>query len=189
MDEANLAACVTALGLVTPNGRELDFDTSKPEMLRLLRQSYGLMGVICWVTLRVRPQTLYTVRHGKMGFAELARLIPEMATAKAGVRIFLLPFRDRAFVELRDAGIAGAEPTSRSWQVMDWLSNKLLPDIVHLLRRLPGRRLRDPLIDGFSEATQALINPRLVDAGSNAMEQTGKFRRVGDRARIQQRSP
>ena len=186
MDEPSLSACVCAIGLVTPNGRSLDFDARKPEMLEVLRQSYGLMGIVHRVTLRIRPQTLYTVRHGRMGFAELAQLIPEMATAKAGVKIFLLPFRDRAFVELRDAGMGGNRPRSAALRFGDWLSNRLLPDIVHLLRKLPGRRLRDPLIDGFSEATQALINPRLVDAGSNAMEQTGKFRRVGAKARIQQ---
>ena len=47
----------------------------------------------------------------------------------------------------------------------------------------PRKRLRDPLIDGFSEATQVLMNSRLVDAGSNAVEQTGKFRRIGPKAR------
>lgn len=186
MDEPNLAASLCALSLVTPGGRVLDFDAGKPEMLELLRQSCGLMGVIHTVTLRIRPQTLYTVRHGKMGFAELAKLVPQLATAKAGVKIFLLPFRDRAFVELRDAGLNGRRPRKAAWQFGDWLTNKLLPDIVHLLRRIPGRRLRDPLIDRFSEATQALVNTRLVDAGSNAMEQTGKFRRVGREARIQQ---
>lgn len=186
MDEPHLAASVCRIGLVTPGGRALNFDTSKPEMLDLLRQSYGLMGVIHSVTLRVRPQTVYKVRHGKMGFAELAKLVPQLAAAKAGVKIYLLPFRDRVFLELRDAGMAGRQSSSRARQLGDWLSNKLLPDLVHLLRRIPGRRLRDPLIDGFSEATQALVNTRLVDAGSNATEQTGKFRRVGADARIQQ---
>ena len=186
MDEPHLAASVCGLGLVTPGGRVLDFDTGKPQMLQLLRQSYGLMGVIHEVTLRVRPYTHYKVRHGKMGFAELANLVPQLAAATAGVKIYLLPFRDRAFMELRDAGMAGARARSKAWQFGDWLSNKLLPDIVHLLRRIPGRRLRDPLIDGFSEATQALVNTRLVDAGSNSMEQTHKFRRVGSEARIQQ---
>ncbi len=186
MDESNLAASVCALRLVTPRGRVLDFNADKPEMLQLLRQSYGLMGIVHSVTLRVRKQTLYTVRHGKMGFAELAKLVPQLATAKAGIKIYLLPFRNRAFIELRDASMAARPPRTAIWKLGDWLANKLLPDIVHLLRRIPGRRLRDPLIDGFSQATQALVNTRLVDAGSNAMEQTGKFRRVGAAARIQQ---
>ncbi|UCG71905.1 MAG: FAD-binding protein [Chromatiales bacterium] len=186
MDEPNLAASVCAIRLVTPRGRALNFNTEKPEMLQLLRQSYGLMGIVYSVTLRVRKQTLYTVRHGKMGFAELAKLVPQLANAKAGVKIYLLPFRNRAFIELRDASMAARPPRTAIWKLGDWLTNKLLPDLVHLLRRVPGRRLRDPLIDGFSEATQALVNTRLVDAGSNAMEQTGKFRRVGADARIQQ---
>lgn len=186
VDDANLAASVCAVRLVTARGRVLDFDDSKPEMLQLLRQSWGLMGIVHSVTLRIRRQSLYTVRHGKMGFAELAKLVPQLATAKAGVKIYLLPFRNRAFIELRDASMAARQPRTSIWKLGDWLTNKMLPDLVHHLRRIPGRRLRDPLIDGFGAATQALVNTRLVDAGSNAMEQTGKFRRIGPTARIQQ---
>jgi hypothetical protein len=40
------------------------------------------------------------------------------------------------------------------------------------------------LIDGFSTATQILVNTKFVDAGSNAMEQTGQFRKVGEESRI-----
>ena len=57
LDEPNLAASVCGLSLVTPGGRILDFDASKSEMLELLRQSCGLMGVAHSVTLRIRPQT------------------------------------------------------------------------------------------------------------------------------------
>ena len=183
IDDPNLAASVLGIGLVTPNGRNMDFDTSTPEMLQVLRQSYGLMGVVHTVSLRIRRRSQYTVRHGKIGFAELAKLLPGLADAKAGVKIYLLPFRDRAFVELREADGKGGKPRARAWRARDWLANKLLPELLHLLRKVPGRRFRDPLIDGFSEATQALINTRLVDAGSNAVEQTGKFRRIGPTAR------
>jgi FAD/FMN-containing dehydrogenase len=183
-EEPTLAASVCAIRLVTPQGRVLDFDETRPEMMRLLRQSYGLLGVVQTVTLRIRPQSTYTVRHGKMGFAELAKLVPNLANAKAGVKIYLLPFRNKAFIELKEADSSVRAPRAGAWRLHDWLSNRLLPDLVHLFRRIPGRRLRDPLIDGFSEATQALINTRLVDAGSNAMEQTGKFRKVGNAARI-----
>ena len=183
VDEPGLAASVCGIGLVTPEGRAMNFDESKPEMLRLLRQSHGLMGVIHTLSLRIRRRSQYTVRHGKTRFAELTQLLPGLATAKAGVKIYLLPFRDRAFVELREASISGRRPRALAWRVGDWLSNQLLPGMLRLLGRIPGRRLRDPLIDGFSEATQVLANTRLVDAGSNAVEQTGKFRRVGEKSR------
>jgi hypothetical protein len=110
-------------------------------------------------------------------------LLPGLATAKAGVKIYLLPFRNRAFVELRETDGKARKPRALAWRARDWIANKLLPDLLYLLRKVPGRRFRDPLIDGFSEATQVLINTRLVDAGSNAVEQTGKFRRIGPTAR------
>jgi hypothetical protein len=184
VDEPNLAASVCGIRLVTPRGRVLDFDDSKPEMMQLLRQSFGLMGVVQAITFRIRPQSRYTVRHGKMGFAELAKLVPELAGTASGVKIYLLPFRDRVFIELKETDSPARRPRASLWRMQDWLANSLLPDLVGLFHRIPGQRLRDPLIDGFSEATQVLINTRLVDAGSNAVAQTGKFRRVGDAARI-----
>lgn len=183
VDDPNLSASVCGIEMVTPGGRIMQFGEDKPDMLQVLRQSYGLMGVIHSVTLRVRRRSQYTVRHGKTRFAELAKLVPGLATTNSGVKLYLLPFRDRAFIELRESDSSGGRPRALAWRLRDWLANKLLPELLHLLWRIPGRRLRDPLIDGFSEATQVLVNTRLVDAGSNAVEQTGKFRRIGSTSR------
>src|ERR1700730_9877134 len=51
-----VSSYVTEIKWVTPNG-ELDHasETYKPELLRLMRSSYGLAGVIYEVTLRIKP--------------------------------------------------------------------------------------------------------------------------------------
>ena len=185
--DGGMASSVVGLRVVTPEGRALAFDARKPEILMKLRGSQGLVGVIYQVTLRVRRIAPYTVRSRKTDFAALAGLLPELSASPAGVKIYLLPFRDRAYVELRENALSGRPLRARAWRVRDWLGNKLLPDLVHWLgRAIPLRRLRGPVIDGFSEATQLLVNTRLTDAGSNAMEQTGRFRRVGPTARTRQ---
>ncbi len=183
-DGGHLATSVCGLKLVTPQGRIVAIDESEPDALRWVRQSYGLIGIIYMVTLRIRKIRSYSIRHSKIGFAQLTTLVPNLAKISAGVKMYLLPFRDRVFIELREASAAG-RPHSFAWKIQDWLLNRILPDLVYTVgRAFSVSRIRDPLIDGFGEATQMLVNTRLMDAGSNSVEQTGQFRKVGASSRI-----
>lgn len=184
-DGSHLASSVVALTLVTPDGRVIDFDESTPEMLTVARQSYGLLGVVATVTLRIRKSRAYSIRNRKIGFAELSTIASSLARTNDGVKLFLLPFRDRIFIEVRQAGDCDQKTRSFGWKVREWVINKILPDVVHSVGKIvPVGRIRDPLIDGFSTASQMLVNTKFVDAGSNAMEQTGQFRKVGEESRI-----
>ncbi len=182
-DAGHLAASVTSVTLVTPRGQQIEVGEDMPELLCMVRQGYGLLGVVCNVTLKIRPIRPYTIRNRELVLEELMRFIPDISGVRAGVKIFLLPFRDRAFIELRlsDAGADTGEQQNKMlpWKIRDWACNKAVPDFVHSVGRVvPIGKLRDPLIDGFSEATQRFVNKRFSVVGSNAMEQTGQFRKV-----------
>lgn len=178
-DAGHLAASVTVVTLVTPQGRQVEVDHEMPELLRMVRQGYGLLGVVCAVTLKIRAIRPYTIRNREFQFDELMHFIPDMSGVGAGVKIFLLPFRDRAFVELRFADSAERQSGMLPWKIRDWACNKVIPDFVHSVGRIvPIGKLRGPLIDSFSEATQRLVNKRFSVVGSNAMEQTGQFRKM-----------
>ncbi len=185
--DGGVAHCLVGLRIVTPEGRLLAFDERHPKILMKLRGSFGLVGVIYEVSLRVRRIRPYSVRSRKLSHKELRALVPTLSSISAGVKIYLLPFRNKAYIELRESTQQRGGVSPALWRMRDWLGNRLLPELVHAAGRvLPGRGLRGSVVDGFSQATQVLVNTRLVDAGTNAMEQTGKFRRVGPRARTQQ---
>lgn len=178
-DAGHLAQSVISVTVVTPQGREVEVGDDMPEMLTVIRQGYGLLGVVCTVTLRIRPIRNYAIRNREFEFDELMRFVPEICSAKAGVKIFLLPFRDRAFVELRYAEASEKSSSALPWKIRDWACNKAIPDFVHSIGRIvPIGKLRDPLIDGFSTATQRLVSKKFSVVGSNAMEQTGQFRKM-----------
>jgi FAD/FMN-containing dehydrogenase len=178
-DVGHLAASVTALTIVTPQGRQVEVGKDMPEMLHMVLQGYGLFGIICTVTLKIRPIRPYVIRNREFELDELIRFIPDISGVRAGVKIFLLPFRNRAFVELRFAENGGRQSKMLPWKIRDWACNKVIPDFVHSVGRImPIGKIRDPLIDGFSEAAQRLVNKRFSVIGSNAMEQTGQFRKI-----------
>lgn len=178
-DVGHLAASVLAVTIVTPQGRRIEVGQDMPEMLHLVLQGYGLFGVICEVTLKIRSIRPYVIRNREFEIDELVSFIPDIKGVRAGVKIFLLPFRNRAFVELRFADSGEQQSKMLPWKIRDWACNKAIPDFVHSVGRVVSiGKLRDPLIDGFSEATQRLVNKRFSVVGSNAMEQTGQFRKL-----------
>jgi len=134
-DAGHLSASVTSITLVTPQGQQVEIGADRPELLCMVRQGYGLLGVVCAVTLKIRPIRTYTIRNREFSLDELMRFIPDISGVRAGVKIFLLPFRDHAFIELRlaDAGTdTGAQPSKLlPWKIRDWACNKAIPDFVH----------------------------------------------------------
>ncbi len=178
-DAGHLAASVLGVTLVTPQGKQIEVGEDMAQLLRMVRQGYGLLGIVCAVTLKIRPIRPYVIRNREFTFSELMHFVPEMSDVAAGVKIFLLPFRDRAFVELRFVDRDERQSRLLPWKIRDWACNKAIPDFVHSIGRVVSvNKIRDPLIDGFSEVTQRFVNKRFSVVGSNAMEQTGQFRKV-----------
>ena len=130
-DGAHLASSMTSVGVVMPSGEIVEYGEDLPEMLDLIRQGYGLMGVVYCITLKIRKPVSYSIRHRKIGFAELATITPSLATTTNGVKLFLLPFRDRVYIELHSATSSDQHPKSFAWKLRDWITNKFLPDVVH----------------------------------------------------------
>jgi hypothetical protein len=176
----HLSSSVHRVTFITAQGHTVEIGENFRSLLPVVRFSYGLVGVIYSVELRTRDIHSYVIRNRKFKFDELAAFVPELATVKAGVKIFLLPFRNSAFVEIRQSRSGGKRIRKLPWQIKDWATNAILPGLVHSVGRLvPIGKFRDPLIDRVSEATQSLVSSRLVSAGSNSMEQTGQFRKLG----------
>ena len=101
------------------------------------------------------------------------------------MKLYLLPFRDRIYLELRRPA-AEADPGRKfAWRLKDWAVYTALPEAAHSLgKAMPIRQLRYPLIDSLSEVAQSLVNNALVRSGSNSVEQSGRYRMLGSKSRF-----
>jgi FAD/FMN-containing dehydrogenase len=177
-DGSQLASSVLQITLMNGLGRKVIVNEKLPDLLALTRMSYGLFGVVYSVKLRIRPIRAYAIRTSKIDFKELANIIPAMMKTRASVKASLMPFRDRVFVELRYPEEEYQKVSALPWKLRDWATNKALPLVVKTVgKAVPMRQLRDPLIDSLTEATHTLNNS-FAGSGSNAMEQTGRFRNL-----------
>jgi len=111
-----VSSYVTGLRLVTPQGEIKTYtEEDNPEEMRLLRSSYGLLGIVFEVTIKVRSTAALSVRHLSLSIPEFRRRFPAFARDHA-VMYYLFPFARRVVVELRKDN-PSVQPTSyRRWK-------------------------------------------------------------------------
>jgi hypothetical protein len=184
-DVGQFASHVVQLKVVSPNGRKFVVDEKTKSLLALMRLSYGLLGIVYEVTLRVRPVQGFAVQTAKVSFKDFGKLGPKLLGATAGVKLYLLPFRDRIYLELRRPAAEGDPGRKFAWRLKDWAVYSALPEAARSIgMAVPIRQIRYPLIDSLSEVAQSLVNNALVRSGSNSVEQSGRYRRLGSRSRF-----
>src|SRR5690606_32456258 len=96
-DVGQFAAHAVQLKALSPNGRKFVVSEKTKSLLGLLRLSYGLLGIVYEITLRVRPVQGFAVETAKVKFKDFTRLAERLAASSAGVKLYLLPFRDRIY--------------------------------------------------------------------------------------------
>ncbi len=184
-DVGQFASHVVQLKVLSPNGKKFVVNEKTKSLLALMRLSYGLLGVVYEVTLRVRPIQGFSVQTAKVSFKDFGKLGPKLVGATAGVKLYLLPFRDRIYLELRRPAAEGDPGRKLAWRIKDWAVYSALPEAARSLSMaLPIRQLRYPLIDSLSEVAQSLVNNALVRSGSNSVEQSGRYRMLGSKSRF-----
>ncbi len=164
---------VVSMKVVTPEGGELAVDDSRPHLLDMFRLSYGLLGVIHEVTLRVRPMSPFTIRRRRCTTAQLAAVTDRLLGSKLGLRFYLLPFRDQVYLELRRGGDEDTSVNRLLWKIKDWGESTILPAMTNSMSWIvPIPALRYGMIDRINGAGQSLFSGPVL-AGSAAVEQGG----------------
>lgn len=179
-DVGQFAGHALQMKVISPQGKKFVVTENTKSLLALMRLSYGLLGVVYEITLRVRPVQGFAVQTARVSFKDFTKLARRLAGTSAGVKMHLLPFRDRVYFELRRSGDATGTGRKYAWRFKDWAVYSALPGAAKSLARvMPIGRLRYPLIDNLTAATQSLVNNGWTKDGSNAAEQSGRFRTLG----------
>lgn len=177
------ASNVISMKLIRADGQVMKVDSSQANLLGAFRSSFGLLGIIHEVTLRVRPIRTFTASHRRVTIDRFASIIDALANANIGFKFYLMPWRDRVYLDVRRYEADPGSTSTTSWKLKDWGESTVLPNVFKSLSRVvPVQSLRYRLADSLSEATQGLVNSRYVTTGSNAASQTNvKGKRGGRR--------
>jgi FAD/FMN-containing dehydrogenase len=174
---AYLSTQLVSLKVVTPGGKVMRVTKQQQHLLNAFRLSYGLLGAIYEVTLRVRQIATFSASHRSMDIDTLANVASRLAAADVGQKFYVLPHRDRVYLDLRRYDAAPGNSYGTPWKIKDWGESTVLPHVFKSLNRvMPIPSVRYRLMDSISAATHDLVNSRLVRNGTNATA-TGSRRR------------
>ncbi|MDH3531450.1 MAG: FAD-binding oxidoreductase [Gammaproteobacteria bacterium] len=175
---------VVAMKVVTADGRLLNIEPEKKNLLGAFRLSFGLLGVIYEVTLRIRPSRTFSASHRRVTINKFAEIVDTLARSDVGFKFYLMPYRDRVYLDLRRYESVPGNTYKVPWKIKDWGESTVLPHVFRSLNRvMPIQSVKYNLIDTISEATQSLVNSRLVTTGSNAASQSNQSKRAAARTR------
>ena len=168
-DGAFFASQVLSMKVITPSGRLLELTRDKQNLLNAFRLSYGMLGVIFEVTLKVRPISPFAVAHRRCSIAQFAAATEKLSRTDIGIKFYMLPFRDRVYLDLRRYSPEATSPHRIPWKLKDWGESTVLPQVFKSLNRIvPVSGVRYRIIDEISKMTQGIVNNRLVTCGSNS---------------------
>lgn len=174
---AYFASNVVAMKVLRADGQVIKVTADQKNLLGAFRLSYGVLGVIVEATLRVRPIRTFSASHRRISIDKFAALVDTLANGDVGFKFYLMPYRDRVYLDLRRYESNPGNAYHAPWKLKDFGESTILPNIFKSINRVvPIASLRYRLIDSMSEATQSLVNSRFVTAGSNAMSQSVKNR-------------
>ena len=173
-DGALFGSQVLGMKLVTPDGQLLVADLGQQKILNILRLSYGMMGVIYEVTLKTRPIMGFTATHRRCTTEQFSKAVEKLARTDIGLKFFLLPFRDTAYLDLRRFDASARANAKLPWKIKDWGESTVLPNVFKSLNRIiPVKGVRYRLIDKVSSMTQGIVSNRMVSSGSMSTVNSG----------------
>ena len=91
----------TSIKLVTPSGELLEVTEDDPELLQIMRSSYGLLGIVYEATFKVRPLQPMAVHHEAYGTDEFERRRPTLFEQGESMMLYIYPFLNAITVEFR----------------------------------------------------------------------------------------
>lgn len=171
----SFASHVQAMKIVRADGELLRIDSTQQNLLGAFRNSFGALGVLFEATMRVRPIRTFTATHRRVSIDKFSSSVDALANGDVGFKFYLMPYRDRVYLDLRRYDSDPGNAYNAPWKIKDWGESTVLPHIFKSLNRVvPMQSVRYKLIDSISEATQGLVNSRLVNTGSNAASQSNR---------------
>jgi FAD/FMN-containing dehydrogenase len=168
-DGAFFASQVISVKLVNPVGKPVEIRSDQRNLMHAFRLSYGMLGIIYEIKLKVRPIRSFSVVHRSCTFDEFGGVAEKLANVDVGLRFFLMPFRNKVYLDIRRHDHGNTSTHRIPWKVKDWGESTVLPNMVKSINRIvPVASVRYRLIDEISKATQGIVNNRLVTSGSNS---------------------
>jgi FAD/FMN-containing dehydrogenase len=143
---------ITGVKMVLPSGDLLEVTDAQPELMQLVRSSYGTFGIVYEVTYRIRPLLPLAVHHKTYTLAEFVQALPELKALDYAMMYYIFPFDDLITVEFRryNPGASG-EPNKIIWPLRNYIWGTSGPKFASDMEQaIADPKIRYGIIDAFN---------------------------------------
>jgi FAD/FMN-containing dehydrogenase len=109
---------ITGVKMVLPSGDLLEVtEDNNPDLMQIIRSSYGLLGIVYEVTYKIKPLTPMHVHHTTYSLQDFLAALPDLKALGYSMMFYIFPFGDKITVEFRkyNPGATG-EPNHFAWE-------------------------------------------------------------------------
>jgi FAD/FMN-containing dehydrogenase len=156
---AQMSSCVAEIKMITPQGKQMVVNERQRDLMRVLRSSFGLLGVVHEVVLRVRPMTPVKIDYQVLSLKDFTARFNSIVNAPGALRLHISPFTDKITVERRTLDESASVTRSGIWQVRNSVMRNVLPafgSTVGSVLAAPG--LRAVMLSGMQRALRATLD-------------------------------
>jgi FAD/FMN-containing dehydrogenase len=146
---------ITGVKMVLPNQTLLEVtEDSRPDLMQVIRSSYGLLGIIYEVTYRIKPLTPMHVHHKTYELEEFIAVLPDLKQLGYSMMYYIFPFANKITVEFRKYNpSATGDPNRCAWAIRNHIWGTSGPKLGHdVEQNVSDPDIRYSIIDGFNAA-------------------------------------
>jgi len=144
---------ITGVKMLLPNLTLLEVtEDTQPDLMQVIRSSYGLLGIICEVTYKIRPLVPMHVHHKTFELQEFIDALPDLKQLDYSMMYYLFPFDNKLTVEFRKYNpAASGDPNRCAWAVRNHIWGTSGPKLGHdVEQNVCDPTVRYGIIDAFN---------------------------------------
>jgi hypothetical protein len=156
---AQMSSLVKELKLITPQGKQMTVTERNADLMRVLSSSYGLLGVVHEVVLRVQPLTPVRIDYEVLSLREFGAQFGGIVKAPGAIRLHISPYNDRITVERRTLDETASMGRAGIWQIKKSVMRNVLPafgSTVGSVLAAPG--VTGAVVSGMQRALRATLD-------------------------------
>ncbi len=174
-----VASYVVGLKAVLADGQILEV-TEADGLMRVMRSSYGMLGIIYEVTYKVKEIKPLAVEHVRYHVDEFADRLDELIDRNRSMMLYLFPFLDSVVVEYRYDGPGPLRSDSWQWRIRNWVWKTGSPAFGKIMTTfVPFRRLRSWIIDTYNRLSQWVITRIIRGCNTSPADQIIRYPETG----------
>ncbi len=176
----------TRIKMVLPSGKMLEVsEESDPELMQMLRSSYGTYGIVTEATFRIRKAQPMEVYHETFSVKDFCARLPELWARGYSMMYYMFLFDELVSVEFRKYNPrAKGKPNEHVWPLRNYLWSQAGPrTCAQAEQNLDNKFIRYSFIDAFGALWRFKLENLIRSKNTMAADQIIRYPDVSDDSR------